>query len=124
MRALVLFFLLSFSVSGKEIIVQDKNREYSLSYDTVSVRYKDRLTSLSLQAQPCNEHILKRMVQKLDHHFNRPFLDSPRPEFLKLRIDGKEVYEPRFGKRSRFLLSMNQEIKKLKIEEDLNCNKN
>lgn len=124
MRAIVFTLMLMNSVLAVEIKVEDRNRKYQIKYDETSIIYKDESSELSLLKKPCNAHILERMKKKLDKHLRRAFLEDSRPEFLKIKVEGNQGYEPRFGERAVFLLSMNQEIKKLKIEEDMNCNKN
>lgn len=122
--ATILLLILAGALNAREITVQNRNKKFSLKYDESSLVYKDELTELSLIKKACNAHIVGRMVKQLNKHLERPFLEDGRPEFFKVTVDGKTAHEPRFGKRAVFLLSLHQEIKKLKIEENLNCNKN
>jgi len=126
MRTLILFgiIFISFSSFAKDIVIEDGRRKFQISTTEEKIIYKDELTSLTMSKQACNVHIMERLKKRLDKYFKRPFLEDSRPEFIKLKVDGKPYFEPRFGERALFLLSLPDEIKKLKIEEDLNCAKN
>ena len=124
MRTLICLFLFSTSLYAKEITVEDGRLKYKLSYDAKEVKYQDEASELSLVRKDCNSHIVDRFEKKLDRFLEKPFLNETRPGFLKIKIDGKEMYEPRFGDRAVFLVGMNKEFKTLKIEESLNCAKN
>ncbi len=126
MRSLILLtaVFISFSAMTKEIEVQDGRRKFLLTITEDQVRYKDELTTLSLTKKDCNSHLITRLQRKIDKFFKRPLLEDSRQEFLKIKVDGKQFFEPRFGDRAVFFLSLPEEVKKLKLEESLNCEKN
>ena len=124
MRTLIYLFLFSTSLYAKEITVEDGRLKYKLTYDAKEMRYQDEASELSLVKKDCNSHIVDRFEKKLDRFLEKPFLNDTRPGFLKIKIDGKEMYEPRFGDRAVFLVGITKEFKTLKIEESLNCVKN
>lgn len=123
MRALILVLLFSSTIFAREIVVEDNRLKYNISVDEQSIRYKDELTELTLKKQECNAHIIKRTKMKFEKFLSKPFLEDSRPEFLKVKVDGKQGYEPRYGDRAIFLVRIPDEIKKLKIEESFNCKK-
>lgn len=121
----LLALVVSHLATAKDIVIEDGHRKFELTLShklgTYLVTYKDELTSLTLAKKKCNAHILERLNKRFDKLLERPFLEDPRPEFLKIKIDGKQFYGPRFGDRAVYLLSFPEEIKKLKIEEGFNC---
>lgn len=126
MRTLILlaFIFTAQSAMAKVLEVQDGRRQYQMTIVPDRIVYKDELTMLTLNKETCNSHLIKRMQSRIDKFFKRPFLEDSRPEFLKVKVDGKQYFEPRYGDRALFLLSVPEEMKKLKIEENLNCGKN
>ncbi len=125
MYSLIKILIILFSVQGfaRELIVVDRNLKYKLNFDNKIIRYETNDTSLSLENKKCSAHINERFIKTMNHFLETPFLNDSRAEFIQVALDQKLGFEPRFGKRAAFLLNMNDEIKKLKIEESLNCNK-
>jgi hypothetical protein len=119
-----IFSFLSFNGYTKDFSFEEGHLKYKMSYDEKSIHYRDEATELSLTKKTCNSHIIERIKNKLDGYFKKPFLEDSRPEFLKIIMDGKTFYQPRYGERAVFLMTMPDEIKKLKIEESFNCGKN
>lgn len=123
----IIVLLISFiplaSSWSMDIQVMDGRKKYQLILTETVVRYKDELTDVTLSKKECSAHLHQRFEREVKKMMSRPFLDDFRPEFLKIDIDGKVGYEPRYGHRAKWLLSVPVEMKKLKIEESLNCNK-
>lgn len=124
MRALIFSFFFSTSIFARQMVVEDGHLKYKLAFDDNKLVYQNEVMDISLQKKECNRHIIERMNKKLNHFLEQPFLDDTRPGFLKITLDKKVGYEPRFGDRAIFLIQINQEIKKLKIEESFNCKTN
>lgn len=106
-----------------ELVVIDGRLKYQLMTSAKSIAYNETETSLSFILKKCNAHILKRFNAKLDRLLINPFLVDGRKNYIEIKLDKKIGFEPRFGERAVFLLAMNEEIKKLKIEESFNCQK-
>lgn len=125
MHSLIKFSLLIFSTTSlaTELTVVDKNLKYKLSFDTSVIHYETSDTSLTLKKSKCNAHINDRFLKKMNSLLKTPFLHESRNDFIEVTVDGKTGFEPKHGKRAVALLGMNEEIKKMKIEESLNCAK-
>ena len=125
MRSLIAIstLIITFSINAKELQVQDLNLIYKLSFDQNHIRYEAQEISLSLVHQKCSEHIIKRFNEKMDFILKMPEIKIQNENTFTLIIDKKTSYRSKFSNEAQFLLSMNNEIKKLKIEELLNCKK-
>ncbi len=119
------FILIFYSMASfaHEIEVSDKNLKYTLKTSKESISFGAQEISLSLERKKCNEHIIDSFNKSLDSFLKTPFLDFTRPGFIEVKLDTKVGYEPRVGKRATYFLSMYEQIKKAKIEEQLNCSK-
>lgn len=125
MCTLIKILIILFSIQGfaKELVVVDRNLKYKLNFDNKSIRYETNDTILTLENKKCSAHINERFLKKMNRLLETPFLNDKRDEFIQVVLDQKLGFEPRFGKRAEYLMNMNEEIKKLKIEESLNCKK-
>ena len=121
-RIVILCFILV-SVSGysAEIEVKDGNLKYRLKFGPDLIEYSDHEMTLSLIKRKCNSHIIEKFNKELEYFTKASFLNSSRPGFIQLKLNTIIGYEPRFGNRAIFFLSLNEKIKKFKIEEQLNC---
>jgi hypothetical protein len=117
----LLALVVSLPARAKDLVIEDGHRKYELTIAQKLITYKDELTSLTLAKKKCNAHILERLNKRFDKLLEQPFLEDARPEFLKVKIDGKQFYGARFGERAVYLLAFPREIKKLKMEEGFNC---
>lgn len=116
----IILFLIQIS-EARELQVKNKNLAYKLTIDKTSMKFEAAEISLSLDSKDCNTHIRERFIRKLDRFLSRPFLTQSRDGSIEITLDGIKGHEPKFGKRAEYLLSMNEEFKKIKLEESLSC---
>jgi hypothetical protein len=119
----ILTFVSSQASYSHELIVTNGRLKYNLSAEAGFIRYKTQETSLSLEKRSCNGHIIDKFLRDLTRYMKGQLLHDQRGEFLVVKFDNDLGYVPKFGARAVFLVSMNERIKKLKIEEMLNCEK-
>lgn len=101
--------------------VEYGNIKYRLSATDHNIDYQSEGIALSLAKRTCNAHIIESFNKKLKLITKSPFLQSGRAGYISVKIDNVSGFEPKFGKRAIFLLTMNEKMKKMKIEEELNC---
>lgn len=118
---IISFLIFPILVLGRDYEVEYGNVKYRLKATKDLVDYQSNGTSLSIAKRSCNAHIIESFYKKLSIIGKTPFLSTGREGFITVKIDNVTGYEPKFGKRAVFLLTMNEKIKKMKIEENLNC---
>ena len=119
----VIVFSITTSLLARDIEVSDGNLKYTLRALKDQVFYQAQNTTLSISKKDCNAHIIDGFNKRLDRLLKYPFLQLNKPGFIQIKVDGLVGYEPRFGDRAVFLLTMNEKIKKSVIEDQLNCAK-
>lgn len=119
----VIAFAISTSLMARDIEVIDGNLKYSLKAQKDLLFYQAQNTTLSIAKKDCNAHIIDGFNKRLDRLLKYPFLQVNKPGFIQVKVDGVVGFEPRFGDRAVFLLTMNEKIKKSVIEDQLNCAK-
>jgi uncharacterized membrane-anchored protein YjiN (DUF445 family) len=105
-----------------ELAVKDKFFTYNLSVEESFIRFKTVNTNVSIERQKCSAHIIDRFRNQLDRYMKDPLAQVQRSGSLEVKFDSTSGYVDKKGNRAKFLRSMPNQIKKLKIEEGLNCN--
>lgn len=105
-----------------ELSVKDKIFTYNLSVEEGFIRFKTMNTNVSLERQKCNAHIIDRFRKQFDRYMKDPLAQVQRLNSIEVKLDSTSGYVDKKGNRAKFLRSMPNQIKKLKIEEGLNCN--
>lgn len=117
-----LFSILSSTLMAHELAVKDRFFTYSLSVEEGFIRFKTMNTNVSLERKKCNAHIIDRFRKQFDRYMKDPLAQVQRLNSIEVKLDSTSGYVDKKGNRAKFLRSMPNQIKKLKIEEGLNCN--
>lgn len=123
LKIIFFFFVFPLTCSARELSVTNNNLKYTLNYNEELIHYNTIDADLSLKKEECNAHIIKRFVSEMGKFLKEPFANKFSPEFFEVKLDGIQLYSSRVGERALFLMSMHNEIKKIKIEEAFNCPK-
>ena len=119
----VMCFTICTSLQARDIEVIDGKLKYTLVGLKDKLSYQAQNTTLLITRKDCNAHILDRFNKRLDRLLKYPFVQDNKPGFIQVKVDGVMGFEPRFGDRAVFLLTINEKIKKSVIEDQLNCAK-
>ncbi|MEA9355989.1 hypothetical protein SHI21_07250 [Bacteriovorax sp. PP10] len=106
-----------------ELEVKDKFFTYNLSVEEGFIRFKTVNSNVSIERQKCSAHIVDRFGKLFDRTMKDPLAQAQRSGSLEVKFDSTSGYVHPKGQRAKFLRSMPNQIKQLKIEEGLNCRK-
>lgn len=116
------FTLFSWTSMAHELEVKDSFFTYNLSIEEGFIRFKTVNTNVSIERQKCSAHIIDRFRKQFDRYMKDPLSQVQRSNSLEVKLDSTSGFVHKKGKSANFLRSMPDQIKKLKIEEGLNCN--
>lgn len=117
-----LFSLFSWTLMAHELAVKDSFFTYNLSVEEGFIRFKTVNTNVSIERQKCSAHIVDRFRKQFDRYMKEPLAQVQRLNSLEVKLDSTSGFVHKKGKSANFLRSMPDQIKKMKIEEGLNCN--
>lgn len=123
-KFLILCFisLFSWTLMAHELTVKDSFFTYNLSVEEGFIRFKTKNTNVSIERQKCNAYIIDRFRKQFDRYMKDPLVQIQRLNSIEVKLDSTSGYVDKKGNRAKFLRSMPNQIKKLKIEEGLSCN--
>lgn len=113
-----LFFATS-SLWAKVIKVHYNNFHSTINIKDSNISYKDVNTSLSIDYQNCNVHILKQLNQDILKHSVISEKKSNYP--ITLTIDNKKITIDQRSEIGQFYYNFIEKMKLAKIEEIFNC---
>lgn len=115
--------LFAFNVYSTTIDVQYKLKSFHIIYDQNQLTYKDTLVYLTLKNKPCINESYLALKNNLDNYMAKEFHGTKDKHIMKVVYNGTAHYELNTTNRSEFLLNTLDEIKKIKTEEEIGCNK-
>jgi hypothetical protein len=105
-----------------ELAVKDRFFTYNLSVEEGFIRFKTVNSNVSIERKKCSAHIVDRFRKQFDHYMKDSLAQVQRSGSIEVKFDSTSGYVDKKGNRAKFLRTMPNQIKKLKIEEGLNCN--
>lgn len=125
---IVKFFILSIlifssgTVKARDLEVKDRFFTYTISVEEDFIRFKTANSNVSIEKRKCSAHIVDRFRKQFDRYMKDPLAQVQRKNSLQVKLDMTAGYVHQTGDRAKFLKSMPNQIKQMKIEEGLNCN--
>lgn len=107
-----------------ELTVKDRFFTYNLTVEEGFIRFKTMNTNVSIERKKCSAHIIDRFRKQFDRYMKDPLAQVQLSNSLEVKLDSTSGFTDKKDNRTRFLRSMPNQIKKMKIEEGLNCNSN
>src|SRR5690606_15388966 len=93
-------------------------REFEIEFDSESIRFSSEKKNLKFQKLKCNEVIFKTVKERLRLIKSGPTLYKGEvPNKFNFRLDGTLYHEEIGSYRAKYLLSLPEEMERLKLEE-------
>lgn len=96
-------------------------RRFTVILNTKSIQFKSRDMELSINSRACSQKTLKGFYKEFQQILNGP--QSHDGETLTYSLKGKVRSESLLSRKGRYIISLPDEIKRIKIEEYLRCKK-
>lgn len=118
---LILAFILASAWAGT--ISVKGNRHYKLDYDKTKIEISSPVINLKFSRMPCSDSIFENFLKKVSRLENDKGLlrAGYRADHFNFTLNGKEFSEPRTSPKAKFIDSLPEELKRMKIEEKLRC---
>ncbi len=119
-------FILSMPLAfAGEILVKEGMRSYNLKHSENFIELKAASIELSLVKKPCNEKLMKKFNAQVETVLKRMIKQvQTSGSSLKLVVDAREFYTPMNSLAGKFFSDVPDEMRRMKIEESLRCDKN
>ncbi|MBA2403478.1 MAG: hypothetical protein H0V66_01795 [Bdellovibrionales bacterium] len=107
-----------------DILVKEGMRSYTLKHSETFIELKATSINLSLVKKACNEKMLKQFNAKVETALKKMIKQvQPSGRSLKFVVDAREFYTPMDSIPGKFFSVVPEEIRRMKIEESLRCDK-
>lgn len=124
LRLSLISFLFVSSVCAKELIVISRTSTFKVRYGENRVWLKGPQLELSLNKTDCNADILGAFSQRIGILLKtKPLSKSQGLQQFKFIVDGTEYFESYQSKAGYVLLTIPDEVQRMKIEEKVLCSK-
>ena len=120
-----LFIFVLIDLQAKEITVISRNANYNLTIDkNENISLKGHLINLNMKKNKCNSHIVFDFGEKIEKIINTGFVSKKKGKiFFKTVLNGKIYYESYSSKRGQAFLKIPREMQRMKIEENILCDR-
>jgi len=117
----LLLLLVSFS-SASNLKLEYGVYRYELKFGEKEIKISGPGLFTKLNQKKCNKHIIDEFLEKMSLlTTGLPLRVGSSPEMVNYSLDGKKYFEVYGSLRSKFLVALPREVKRLKVEELLSC---